>query len=435
MRMYLPTEARWEETRLGRFIAHNGFGLLEELQTWSLRNSRNFWRAVAEEVGLGCGSGRLAPRGSASWLEPAGFDVATSLLGRHAASAPRRLALCAPSLDGGWSERSFAELAEDTSTLAAGLAQRGVRTGDRVGVALPIGLEAVTTMLALLQLGAQVVWLGAMRDAARRLVATDCHWLVVAHERAVAEPVATTISFGSLSVTKPAPGTLARIQPARLELPGLPPQEIAGMTLKAAWDLAAALDLHEGDVLMACTGPSSPLWPWLVLGCLQLGAGLVVADRLASHGGQPPRVLPAVTHLGICGATLQSERGNCGAPAEAFDAGALRLVAIFDGRIDATAWNWLFEQIGHCRFPLVNCFGGPAWGGLLLAAFPGLPVKPCALVGPLPGVDLCLNIATGRPGGSLVCGNCWPGMPHPDGNIPRLPVRAWIDPDGYWFLD
>ena len=435
MRMYLPTEVRWEETRLGRFVAHNGFGFLEELQRWSLRNSGDFWHAVAEEVGLDHEGGRPRTGSPLGWLEPTRFDAADSLLGRHAVRAPQRLALCAPSLAGEWSERSFAELAEDASTVAAAFLLRGVRAGDRVGVALPIGLEAVTTMLALLRLGVEVVWLGAIRDSARRHHAADCRWFVVFHEALAGVPGARVIDFASLGQGAGAPGPPPSCQPPRLELPGLAAQAIAGITLKAAWDLVAALDLHGGDLLMVCAEPNSPQWPWLVLGCLQLGAGLVIADRLASNDALAPHVLSVVTHLGICGATLKSERDGCSAPMEAFDSSSLRLVAIFDGRIDAMAWNWLFEQIGHCRFPLVNCFGGPAWGGLLLAAFPGLPVKPCALVGPLPGVDICLNIATGNAAGSLVCGNRWPGMPHQGGDGQRLPVRAWIDPDGYWFLD
>src|SRR3954451_19000455 len=71
---------------------------------------------------------------------------------RHARSTPD-----APALRFAGSGRSYAELDERVTRLAAALAGRGVHHGDRVAVLTLTGLEAVETFLATARLGAIAV--------------------------------------------------------------------------------------------------------------------------------------------------------------------------------------------------------------------------------------------------------------------------------------
>jgi long-chain acyl-CoA synthetase len=73
-------------------------------------------------------------------------------LGRNAASEPDRVAIVV-----GDREVSFAELHERTDRVAAGLREHGVTRGDRVGIMLPNGVDAVVAIEATLRAGAAIM--------------------------------------------------------------------------------------------------------------------------------------------------------------------------------------------------------------------------------------------------------------------------------------
>ena len=79
----------------------------------------------------------------------------SSLGEAFAATAARRNAAIALVYDGG--EYSFRDIASGAATVAGGLAQRGIRRGDRVAVGLPNSPELVTTILGVIQAGAVLV--------------------------------------------------------------------------------------------------------------------------------------------------------------------------------------------------------------------------------------------------------------------------------------
>lgn len=83
------------------------------------------------------------------------------------------------------SSLTYAELDERADRLAAFLREAGVGPGERVGLALPKGLEAVTTLLAALKCGAAYVpvdWTAP--DARGRAILSDCEVrALVLHER------------------------------------------------------------------------------------------------------------------------------------------------------------------------------------------------------------------------------------------------------------
>ena len=65
------------------------------------------------------------------------------------ADGAARLAVIATDEAGGTRRLSYVELRTQVGRFAAGLARRGLRRGDRVGLLMESGIEAVVSLLAL----------------------------------------------------------------------------------------------------------------------------------------------------------------------------------------------------------------------------------------------------------------------------------------------
>lgn len=75
-------------------------------------------------------------------------------LPRNARRAPTRLAVVAPTGSRGWSSITYADLDERCDAIAHGLAERGLRRGDRVALFVNPGLDLIAITFALFKLGA-----------------------------------------------------------------------------------------------------------------------------------------------------------------------------------------------------------------------------------------------------------------------------------------
>jgi len=51
------------------------------------------------------------------------------------------------------------------------------------------------------------------------------------------------------------------------------------------------------------------------------------------------------------------------------------------------SYNWLFEQVGGRRCPIINLSGGTEVAACFLSVHPIVPVKLCSLGGPSLGID------------------------------------------------
>src|SRR3954469_25910082 len=108
-------------------------------------------RAVADsmtQVTTASARSPMSDQRTARWR---GMTIADQVA-RHARTTPS-----APAFRFGGAGRSYAELDERVTRLAAALTDRGVRRGDRVAVLTLNGLEAVETFLAAARLGAIAV--------------------------------------------------------------------------------------------------------------------------------------------------------------------------------------------------------------------------------------------------------------------------------------
>jgi acetyl-CoA synthetase len=518
MTTYTPSAVPWTDTALARFITELGYGSLDGLQAASIADPERFWRDVATRVGLewrtpytqvlDLSRGLPWPR----WFAGGRLDLFDNLVGKHARRNPNKIALRWEGEAGDARLMSYAELADEASRLATVLTGLGVGPGDRVAMYLPMVPEAALVLLAAARLGAIAMPLfsgyGADAVASRvrdceakllvcaeaysrrgkavdmlaeaRTAAADCpslqHLLVVARpdlaldgdRRPAAAAHAVEVDYRH-SVAAASPATTPAIFAADTDLmliytsgtTGRPKGVLhthAGFPLKAAQDLLMAFDFGVDDTLMWVTDMGWMMGPWLVFGGLLLGGTIVLYEGTPDHPA-PDRLWQLVehhrvTHLGLSPTLvrllmaggeqwLHPEKLKC-----------LRLFGSTGEPWNDLPWQWLFKTVGQGRLPIVNYSGGTEVGGGILGCFPGLPQKPGAFSGPIPGMAAAVAADDGRAAaqgevGELVVRNVWPGMAkgfwrdearYLDAYWSRF-ADVWVhgdwaqvDEDGFWFV-
>lgn len=231
-----------------------------------------------------------------------------------------------------------------------------------------------------------------------------------------------------------------------------------GFPLKAAQDLMMAFDLHEEDTLMWITDMGWLMGPWVVYGGLLLGATIVLFEGTADYPdtGRLWQLVSRhrVTHLGMSPTLVRMLMANdCEVPDELLLA-SLRVFGSTGEAWNEVPWRWLFAEVGRGRRPIVNYSGGTEIGGGIIASLAGLPQKPCAFSGPIPGMAAAVVGPDGGPvrgvAGELAISRPWLGMTrgfwrddsrYEETYWSQLPGmwmhgdRARIDEDGFWFIE
>lgn len=117
------------------------------------------------------------------WTIPERFNMGTAVSDAWGAREPDRICLQHFAEDGNHQSLTYGELAARSSAFAHGLAQRGVKAGDRVAILLPQGFETVIAHVAIYKLGAIALPLALLfgvealefrlRDAAAKAIVTN----------------------------------------------------------------------------------------------------------------------------------------------------------------------------------------------------------------------------------------------------------------------
>src|SRR5437899_4164100 len=159
--VWRPTREYAERTRISRFMRSLGVGSLEELQRRSNADPDWYWDAVVRDLGLrfsrpytrvrDVSRGVPWPR----WFEGGLMNFADNCVDRHVdAGRGEQPALIWEGDDGRTRTLTYHELAREVNQLANALKRLGVGEGDRVGVFLPMSLEAAIATLAIVRIGA-----------------------------------------------------------------------------------------------------------------------------------------------------------------------------------------------------------------------------------------------------------------------------------------
>jgi acetyl-CoA synthetase len=226
-----------------------------------------------------------------------------------------------------------------------------------------------------------------------------------------------------------------------------------GFLVSIAREVAYQADAGPEDVIHFVTDMGWIMGPWTVVGGHAMGSTLVFAE------GAPDwpqdrlwQVIEreGVTILGIS-PTLTRALIPHGEPRA--DLSSLRVLVTTGEPWNPGPYQWLFEEVGGGRCPIINCSGGTEVGACFLSPTPAVPIKACSLGGPALG--MAMDVVDGEGNslrgevGELVCRKPFPGMTRGFWRDPERYLDTYwrrfpgiwthgdwasVDEDGYWFL-
>ncbi|MGH3667710.1 MAG: AMP-binding protein, partial [Acidimicrobiia bacterium] len=158
--VWRPTPDRAAASNTAAFMREHQISTVEDLRQRSASDPEWFWEAVVDFLGLPFERPwrtiRDTSRGDpwATWFVGGGFNLSQACVDRWADDDPGRIALRSEKETGETRELTFGEMKDVVGRLGAALKGLGVSKGDSVAVFLPMGVEAVVSLLAVARLGA-----------------------------------------------------------------------------------------------------------------------------------------------------------------------------------------------------------------------------------------------------------------------------------------
>jgi acetyl-CoA synthetase len=492
--IWRPTPEVAARARIARFMAAHGIASLEALHRRSIEDPEWFWDAVARDIGLQW----IAPyrrvldesRGIAwpRWFEGGLMNLAANCVDRHLAGRGDRPAIVWESESGETRTLTFAELAREVNRLAHVLHDLGVGEGDRVGIFLPMGVEAVVASLAVVRIGAVYTpcfsGYGA-QAVASRLIDCEAKLLITAdgfHRRGqLVRMKQTADAAAALSPTVQrvlvvrrvgvdVPWTEGRDQwwheamagkpddcaPVAVEADrpclviytsgttGRPKGAVlthGGFALKCGSDWAYVMDVGADDRVFWLTDIGWLMGPMLIVGTLLQGACAVLFDGTPDYP-TPDRLWAVaarhrVTVMGFSPTAARALMPHGADWVRRHDLSALRVIGSTGEPWNPEPFRWVFKTVGQGRVPIINYSGGTEISGGLVASFVTLPIKPCSFAGPIPGIAADVFDDNGKPMrgqvGELVVTRPWPGMTQGFWRDPaRYEETYWSRWPGIW---
>src|SRR3989442_7289467 len=459
-------------SRIGTFLRPQSIATLSELQRRSVADPEWYWTKVVEDLGI---RWLRAPRrvlddarGPAwpVWFPGGLMNLADCCVDRHVESGrAAHPALIWEGDDGSTRQVTYGELLGDVSRLANALRALGVGEGDRVGIFLPMSLEAAIATLAVVRIGAiytpcfsgfgaQAVASRLQDSEARVLITADGFYRrgqVVKMKETADEAVASSPSVERVVVYRrlgrDIPWSAARDvwwhETTAAQADACPALEVeaddpcliiytsdttgkpkgavlthGGFLLKAAHDFAYCHDVGESDRLFWLTDLGWLMGPMLITAALSQGATAVVFEGVPDYP-KPDRLWALVerhrvTIMGLSPTAVRALMPHGPEHVHAHDLSSLRMLGSTGEAWNPEPYRWLFENAGKTRIPISNYTGGTEISGGILGCFPIAPIKPCSFTGPIPGMAAEVFDDAGRPVrgavGELVVTKPWPGM-------------------------
>ncbi len=452
------------------------------LHEWSIADPDSFWSlvwdefdVVGEKGAVACAPARLP---DAVFFPEARINLAENLLAPWLHSddvavigvgeGDGRLVLR--------EEVTGRELARRVGSFAQGLREHGIRPGDRVGLILPVGSDALVCTLGALAVGAVVSSvspefgapsvidrLGQLEPTV--LVAASSYgWNGREFHRAdnVAEVIRALPSLTWVLVAGADPGTMVEAAPAGCRVSSLGDQlkrSVApvferlpfdhpayvlfssgttgkpkclihrggGVLLKHLVEVGLHADVGPSDRLLFYTTTSWMMWNWEISG-LAVGATLVLLDGAPTYP-EPTAVFDAgrlagATHVGLGARLLDHMRAeHCElAPYSADE--PLRQVMVTGSPLSVPTAEWMAEQLGPSV--MINPIsGGTDLVGVFVGGDPTRPFFAGEMAGPTLGTAVDVYAEAGvraevGEAGELVC----------LAPFPTVPVGIWGDETG-----
>lgn len=480
--VWQPTQEIIDHSNVKRFMDRHDIADYQDLLARSTGDVEWFWAAIERELNVQWFTpyervlDTSAGIAWAKWFVGGKLNLAYQCVDHQAQQTPERLALIGEREDGTVHTLSYRELLTEVDRLCHAMKTLGVDTGDRVGIFMPMVLENVVALMAVVKLGAifTPVFSGfAARAVASRLndceakllITADGFWRkgqVVPLKRIADEAVAQCPSIERILVLRntdePIPWDNSRdlwwheqasdagpfqAQSMDAEAPfmiaytsgttGKPKGAIhvhGGFLIKIAQEVLHQVDLHPGeDVLFWMTDMGWIMGPWEVVGGLALGGTVFLYEGAPDYPG-PTRLWRMVERhkisiLGVSPTLIRALTKFGTAPLKKHDLSSIRIIGSTGEPWNPEPYRWCLKHVGGNRAPIINISGGTEIGACFLSPLPITPLKSCTLVGAALGMDIDVLDANGKSlrgeVGELVCRQPWPSMTR----------GLWKDPDRY----
>jgi acetyl-CoA synthetase len=167
-------------------------------------------------------------------------------------------------------------------------------------------------------------------------------------------------------------------------------QTHAGQLVKCAKDIYFDFDHKPSDRFFWVTDLGWIMGPWTLIGNHAFG-GTVFMYEGAPDYPEPDRLWRlidqhSITTFGTSPTAIRSFMGD-EELIEARDLTSLRLLGSTGEPWDPESWEWFYEKVGKSETPIVNVSGGTEMGGHFLSSPPIMPLKPCTVGKPTPGIN------------------------------------------------
>ncbi|GAB3671784.1 AMP-binding protein [Halopiger thermotolerans] len=414
-----------------------------------------FWDEVVDYLGIEFDEPYDAVRDDSDgpqftdWYVGGELNVARNVVDRHAAVDEERRNTVATIWEGEGGEvreMTYHELHRQANQVANALEERGVETGDTVGLYMPMVPEVVSILYGCLKVGAIAVpiFSGFGVDAvATRLEDAECSVLFTGDgfyrrgdpvflkstaDRAIeqAGDVEHAIVFDRLGSSEPRneheiPWTDDRDEwwDAAVEMrddayetkllpsshesmllyssgtTGKPKgivQTHAGVQVQCAKEVYFGMDLKPADRFFWVSDIGWMMGPWTLIGTHTFG-GTVFMYEGAPDYPDPDRFWSmidrhGITQFGISPTAVRALRKHGDEWLEDYDLSSLRILGSTGEPWDPESWRWFYENVGNGECPIINISGGTEICGCFLMPMPTEPLKPCTLGGPGLGMDV-----------------------------------------------
>jgi acetyl-CoA synthetase len=490
-----PSDEVIARSRLKRFMDHHGIETFSELLKRADDDIEWFWDAAIKDIDIAfyrhydkvvdLSDGKPWAR----WWIGARMNIVQSCLDRYRdGEFHDKLALIWEGEPGDVRKLTYGELDEEVCRLAGALRRLGVRSGDRVGIYMPMCPEVAISVLATVKIGAVIIpiFSGYGAEAiATRLQDAEAKVLICAdgfYRRGQVVPMKETADRALVScptvtkvivyrrVVREIPWTHGRDQvwevlledePRHAPTHELDPEDPlmiiytsgttgkpkgtlhvhGGFPVKTAQDMAHGFDIGAEDTVFWYTDIGWMMGPWLIFGTLALGATMVLYEGTPDHPAADRlwRMVAdhKVTVLGVSPTLVRGLMTHGDELPARHDLSSLRILGGTGETWNPEPFKWFFEQIGGGRLPIINYTGGTEISGGILCGNVITHLRPCSFAGPLPGmaadvVDAEGNSVRGEVG-ELVIRNPWPGMTRGFwGDKQRYLDTYWSRFDGVW---
>lgn len=490
-KMWQPNAEQVANANLTELMRILGVETYEQYYALSIAQPERYWATLTDYCGIkwskpydalvDFSAGREFPKwfvgGRLNWTD-------TIFAWARNPETAERCAVIAEREDGEVTRVTYRELREKVQRFAGGLVQLGLKRGDRVGLLMEPGVEAVVSMIALSYMGAVVMPLfsgfGAEPIAsrlglcgARALIATagfDRRGKPV--ERAIAAREAVDRAGSEFLILKPTPGRALEdsraidwnhvaagpaigpdAEPMATDetfmvfftsgTTGEPKGIVhthGGFPIKISHDAAVHFDIKQEDVFF---WPADMGW---VAGALIIATTLMHGATMVCYDGAPDypdwsrmsRIIERVraTHFGTAPTMIRGFASNAQKALEG-DVSSIRLLIVGGEAIDPDHFNWHAQHFGSGIAPIINYSGGTEASGALVSSIILKPIPAAGFNTACPGIVVDVVDASGAQVrdelGELVIREPFIGMTNSFwGNDARYLETYWQTMPGIW---